>query len=142
MIKRLARCIREYKWAAILSPVCMIGEVAMEVTIPLVMKELYDSGVTEAVIMSLPKYSCLENLNALRWKLHPHKLKLRAFGGLHQFDKFGDVLPEVQAEPEEAQTPIASKYSSRLSPSIPSKQKLTLPGSRFSRSPFNAQWGI
>ena len=45
MIKRLARCIREYKWAAILSPLCMVGEVAMEVMIPLVMAELYDYGV-------------------------------------------------------------------------------------------------
>ena len=44
MIKRLARCIREYKWAALLSPICMIGEVAMEVTIPLVMKVLIDEG--------------------------------------------------------------------------------------------------
>ena len=45
MIKRLARCIREYKWAAILSPLCMVGEVTMEVMIPLVMAELYDYGV-------------------------------------------------------------------------------------------------
>ena len=45
MIKRLARCIREYKWAAILSPICMIGEVAMEVLIPLVMADLYDFGI-------------------------------------------------------------------------------------------------
>ena len=45
MIKHLFRCIREYKWAALLSPLCMIGEVAMEVTIPLVMAELYDYGV-------------------------------------------------------------------------------------------------
>ena len=45
MIRRLARCVREYKWAAMLSPLCMIGEVAMEVTIPLVMKDLYDYGV-------------------------------------------------------------------------------------------------
>ena len=45
MIKRLARCIREYKWAAMLSPLCMVGEVAMEVTIPLVMAKLYDYGV-------------------------------------------------------------------------------------------------
>ena len=45
MIKRLARCIREYKWAALLSPVCMIGEVAMEVTIPQVMKKLTDIGI-------------------------------------------------------------------------------------------------
>jgi len=45
LIKRLARCIREFKWPAILSPLCMIGEVAMEVTIPLVMAELYDFGI-------------------------------------------------------------------------------------------------
>ena len=45
MIKRLARCIREYKWAAILSPITMVGEVAMEVTIPLIMADLYDYGI-------------------------------------------------------------------------------------------------
>ena len=45
MIRRLARCIREYKWAAILSPITMIGEVAMEVTIPLIMSTLYDQGI-------------------------------------------------------------------------------------------------
>ncbi len=47
MIKRLSKCIREYKWPAILSPVCMIGEVAMEVTIPLIMAKLYDYGIVE-----------------------------------------------------------------------------------------------
>ena len=47
MIKRLARCIREYKWAAILSPLCMVGEVTMEVLIPLVMANLYDYGVVQ-----------------------------------------------------------------------------------------------
>ena len=45
MIKRLARCIREYKWAAILSPLCMAGEVTMELLIPLVMADLYDYGI-------------------------------------------------------------------------------------------------
>ena len=45
MIKRLARCVREYKWAAMLSPLCMIGEVTMEVLIPLVMAKLYDYGI-------------------------------------------------------------------------------------------------
>ena len=45
MIRRLARCIREYKWAALLSPLCMVGEVTMEVLIPLVMADLYDYGV-------------------------------------------------------------------------------------------------
>ena len=45
MIRRLARCVREYKWAALLSPLCMIGEVTMEVLIPLVMAKLYDYGI-------------------------------------------------------------------------------------------------
>ena len=45
MLKRLARCVREYKWAALGSPLCMTGEVAMEVLIPLVMVRLYDYGV-------------------------------------------------------------------------------------------------
>ena len=45
MIKRLARCIREYKWPAILSPLAMVGEVTMEVLIPLVMADLYDYGI-------------------------------------------------------------------------------------------------
>ncbi len=45
MIKRLARCIREYKWSALLSPLAMVGEVTMEVLIPLVMADLYDYGI-------------------------------------------------------------------------------------------------
>ena len=45
MLRRMARCIREYKWAAILSPLCMTGEVTMEVLIPLVMADLYDYGI-------------------------------------------------------------------------------------------------
>ena len=45
MIRRLARSIREFKWAALLSPLCMIGEVAMEVTIPDVMSVLVDQGI-------------------------------------------------------------------------------------------------
>ncbi|MBR0446179.1 MAG: ABC transporter ATP-binding protein [Oscillospiraceae bacterium] len=45
MIRWLARCVREYKWAAMLSPLCMVGEVAMEVLIPLIMTQLYRHGV-------------------------------------------------------------------------------------------------
>ena len=45
MIKQLARCIREYKKASILAPLCMVGEVAMEVMIPLIMADLYDFGI-------------------------------------------------------------------------------------------------
>ena len=46
MIRRLARSIREYKWAALLSPVCMIGEVYMETLIPKVLGQIVDGGVT------------------------------------------------------------------------------------------------
>ncbi len=46
MIKTLAKCIRQYKWVALLSPLCMVGEVAMEITIPRVMEKLYDFGIT------------------------------------------------------------------------------------------------
>ena len=45
MIKRLLKCVRQYKWAAILSPVCMACEVAMEMLIPLIMADLYDYGI-------------------------------------------------------------------------------------------------
>ena len=46
MIKTLAKSIREYKWAAMLSPLCMVGEVYMETKIPLVLSQIVDLGVT------------------------------------------------------------------------------------------------
>ena len=57
MIRRLARCIREYKWAAIMSPVCMIGEVTMEVLIPKVMIALYTYGVNGQDMSLVALYS-------------------------------------------------------------------------------------
>ena len=45
MILKIARSIREYWWATVLSPLCMVGEVFMEVLIPRVMAGLYDYGV-------------------------------------------------------------------------------------------------
>ncbi len=45
MIRTLSRSIREYRWAAILAPLTMVGEVAMEVLIPRVMAALYDYGI-------------------------------------------------------------------------------------------------
>ena len=65
MIKRLARSIREYKWPALLSPLCMIGEVAMEVTIPLVMAKLYDNGIAAGDMGVVVKQSGLLVLCAL-----------------------------------------------------------------------------
>ena len=48
MLKRLSRCVREYRNAAILSPLCMVGEVAMEVLIPTVMATLIDFGIEKS----------------------------------------------------------------------------------------------
>ena len=65
MIKRLARCIREYKLPAILGPVCMIGEVAMEVLIPLVMAKLYDYGIARQDMAVVVQQSLLLMLCAV-----------------------------------------------------------------------------
>ena len=45
MIKRLLSCLRQYKLSAILSPLCMIGEVYMEVRIPGILATLVDKGI-------------------------------------------------------------------------------------------------
>ena len=45
MLKTLARSIREYTLAAFLSPVCMIGEVYMEVRIPRIISTIVDMGI-------------------------------------------------------------------------------------------------
>ncbi len=45
MIRRLARCIREYAPAALLSPLCMIGEVYMEVRVPGIISNIVDYGI-------------------------------------------------------------------------------------------------
>ncbi len=45
MIKRLAKCVREYKKDALLSPVTVAMEVVMEVFIPYLMGKLIDEGI-------------------------------------------------------------------------------------------------
>ena len=65
MIKRLARCIREYKWAALGSPLCMIGEVTMEIFIPLVLAELLRQGIEPGYMPAVWKYGGLLALCAL-----------------------------------------------------------------------------
>ena len=65
MIKRLAQCIREYKWAAIGSPLCMIGEVTMEIFIPLVLAELLRQGIEPGYMPAVWKYGGLLALCAL-----------------------------------------------------------------------------
>ena len=46
MFKTLAKSIRQYVWAAILSPLCMVGEVYMEVRIPGIISTIVDFGIT------------------------------------------------------------------------------------------------
>ena len=45
MIRKLLRSVRENIWATILSPLCMVGEVYMEVQIPLIIAALVDNGI-------------------------------------------------------------------------------------------------
>ena len=54
----------------------------------------------------------------------------------------GSSEPDVHALPEEAQMPASSSRRRRLSPSMPSKQKFTLPGRRFVSSPLSAACGM
>ncbi len=65
MIGTLAKSIRQYKWFALLSPLCMIGEVAMEVTIPKVMGKLYDYGIELGDMDTVVRQSILLVLCAL-----------------------------------------------------------------------------
>ena len=65
MIKRLLRWIREFKWAAILSPLCMVGEVYMEVKIPLVLARIVDLGVEMSDMGAVVKYGLVLVLYAL-----------------------------------------------------------------------------
>ena len=65
MIRRLLRCIREFKWAAILSPLCMIGEVYMEVKIPLVLSKIVDLGVEMSDMGAVVQYGLVLVLYAL-----------------------------------------------------------------------------
>ena len=59
MIRKLARSIREYKWTALLSPICMIGVVYLEVQIPLVLAKIVDLGVTMSDMGAVVKYGLI-----------------------------------------------------------------------------------
>lgn len=59
MIKKLAGCIREYKWPTILSPIFMIGEVAMETLIPYFMAFLVDEGINKGDMNAIKHYGII-----------------------------------------------------------------------------------
>lgn len=47
MIKKLVKSIKEYKKQTILTPICMILEVSMEIMIPFLLAKLIDEGITQ-----------------------------------------------------------------------------------------------
>ena len=56
MIRKLARSVREYKWAALLSPICMVGEVTMEILIPLVIADMIRFGIEPGIMSEVWRY--------------------------------------------------------------------------------------
>ena len=46
MLKKLMPCVGRYKVYAVLAPIMMLIEVAMEVLLPIVMKEIIDNGIS------------------------------------------------------------------------------------------------
>ncbi|MBE6883603.1 MAG: ABC transporter ATP-binding protein [Ruminococcaceae bacterium] len=59
MIKKLAKSIRGYWGATVATPLVMIGEVAMETTIPLVIAAIIDDGIKKGSIDTVWKYGIL-----------------------------------------------------------------------------------
>ena len=59
MIKKLTASIRQYKKQAIATPLFMVGEVAMETVIPLVMSYLIDRGITRGDMSQIWFYGAL-----------------------------------------------------------------------------------
>ena len=60
MIKRLAKCIREYKRSTILTPLFMVGEVACECVIP-----IFTAGLINAITANCP----VSEILGYGWKL-------------------------------------------------------------------------
>jgi len=59
MIKRLAKEIKEYKLSSILTPICMIGEVLMEILLPFLMAYIIDEGVNKGDMNAVLLYGVL-----------------------------------------------------------------------------------
>ncbi len=59
MVKHLLKSVRQYKTAAILTPIYVTGEVVMEVVIPLLMASLIDNGIEQRNISYILKMGIL-----------------------------------------------------------------------------------
>lgn len=65
MIRKLLQSVREYKKDTWLTPLFLLGEVAMEVLIPLFMADLIDQGITGGQMNQIVKYGLILILFAL-----------------------------------------------------------------------------
>ena len=65
MIKTLAAQVKEYKAPSIATPLCMIGEVAMEMVIPLMMASIVDNGVNKGNMQHILRIGVLMIIVAL-----------------------------------------------------------------------------
>lgn len=65
MLKKLLQSLREYKKDTWLTPLFLLGEVAMEVIIPLLMADLIDQGITDGNMNMIVKYGLILVLFAL-----------------------------------------------------------------------------
>ncbi len=59
MVKTLARYIRQYKKASLLTPLFMVGEVLMEILIPFVTAAIIDKGLTAGNVGNVINYGVL-----------------------------------------------------------------------------------
>ena len=59
MVKKLASHVREYKKYAIMTPLLVMGEVILEILIPLLMAELIDSGIDAGSMPSIIRYGVI-----------------------------------------------------------------------------------
>ena len=55
MIKRLSKCIRQYKKASVLAPLLVTCEVIMEVLIPAIMASLIDNGINKGDMSAISR---------------------------------------------------------------------------------------
>ncbi|GIP14705.1 ABC transporter [Paenibacillus montaniterrae] len=65
MVRKILQSVREYKKDTWLTPLFLLGEVAMEVIIPLFMAELIDQGITGGQMNQVVKYGLILVLFAL-----------------------------------------------------------------------------
>lgn len=65
MVKKLASHVREYKKQAILTPILVMGEVILEILIPLIMAELIDKGIDGGSMPDIIRYGVALLISAL-----------------------------------------------------------------------------